>query len=368
MPRPGRKLLTQLGDATRRSRVGRQRHQQPGFAGRSLQVGLAHQSGTRGADQQQVDQVQHQRKTQLGTLAAAGLSPLVWRLSGKFSAADSIGVGFFAIHLIAACLFSLVWTFVAPALGMWWDGGSISEMEWGVQVNAWRLFMGVWWYVIVAGISYASRMYTRLNVQREIAARAEALAAEARLAAMRSQLQPHFLFNALHSVSSLIETAPTEAVDAMEMLGDLLRYAIRDRGSHWVEMGEEWQFVGDYVALQQLRFGENVSIHMDIEPGAKSVQVPAFLLQPLVENAFIHGISALPGGGSIWIRAHIESEELIVRVADDGVGMTGSPSNIGTGLDNLKQRLASLYGSNATLDLSKREGGGTIAEIRCPAQ
>ncbi len=299
------------------------------------------------------------------TCIAAVLSVFVWRITGRLAWPDSPQLGFVAKHLLVALLFSVVWTASSPIIGFLLEGMPLSEIEWNVQTNSWRLFMGVWLYFIVAGLSYAARTSARLQHQRQLAARAEALAAKARLSAMRSQLHPHFLFNALHSVSALIETAPVKATDAMEMLGDLLRYAIRDRDSEWVDLREEWQFVSDYVDMQRLRFGTRIKIHMQMQQDLGSARVPAFSLQPLVENAFVHGLDPLPEGGQIWIEASRDVNLLELSVQDDGVGLDASTLNgSGSGLANLRLRLSSLYGNKVSVEILPREGGGTRALIR----
>jgi len=302
------------------------------------------------------------------TVSAAILGYLVWRMSAVVAWPQSVQIRFFLIHLVSAFLFSGLWTGMAPIIGVLWEGGSISDMDWDMQIYTWRMFMGTWLYFIVAGLSYAARISGRLRQQQQVAARAEALAAQASLDAMRSRLHPHFLFNALHSVSALIETDAETATDAMEKLGDLLRYAIRDRNSASVSLSEEWEFVQDYVELQRLRFGERVHIDMKIDDSITTARVPAFVLQPLVENAFVHGIGANPEGGNIQISAAFDAGHIRLQVLDDGSGLnhsTDSPGE-GSGVNNLTARLKALYGEESLVELSNRNGGGTCALIIIP--
>lgn len=299
------------------------------------------------------------------TLAGAALGFPVWWLAGRMPWPPSSGIRFALVHVIAITGFAGVWTYAGVALGVLADGGSPSDMQWDVQTYVWRLFMGVLLYVIVAGLSYAAHINRRLRRQEQVAARAEALAAKANLSAMRSQLRPHFLFNALHSISSLIETDPGRASDAMELLGDLLRYTIRQRDDHWVALDEEWRFVADYVELQRLRFGDRVVVIMD--PLPVKLRVPPFVLQPLVENAFLHGVDARTGSATIRITARLSGSSLVLTVEDNGIGPANSHNvtegGRGTGLDNLRRRLASVYGENARLTVEPRPGGGTSARI-----
>ena len=301
------------------------------------------------------------------TVTAAVLSVFVWRLCGRIDWPDSPSARFFVTHLTGAIIYSISWTVLAPVVGTLIEGGAISDIEWNTGAYSWRLLMGIWLYVIVAGLSYAVRINVRLRKQREVSARAEALAAEANLAAMRSQLQPHFLFNALHSVSSLIDTDPPRASEAMEMLGDLLRYAIRDRGSDFVSLSEEWKFVSDYVDLQKIRFGDGVDVKMTQELSIGDVRVPPFVLQPLVENAFLHGISPQLAAGVIEITAVATDGRLALTVVDNGGGPSSEAvTRTGTGLQNLRLRLQALYGNGASVEVKSREGGGTIARVILP--
>lgn len=253
-------------------------------------------------------------------------------------------------------------------------------MDWSIQTYSWRLFMGVWLYFIVAGVSYATRVGRHLQQQREVAAKAEALAAKAHLGAMRSQLRPHFLFNALHSVSSLIGSDPARAADAMEMLGDLLRYTIREREDDRVRLEEEWQFTMDFVDLQRLRFGDRVVITHSMDPTCARIKVPPFVLQPLVENAFIHGAGASSEGGQVRIEVRCGDGLVSLEVADSGAGSEAQSMDSavshpneprernGSGLANLSARLTSTYGSNANVTLSSAENGWTIAAVTVPIQ
>ena len=311
----------------------------------------------------------------LATVPGAILGLPVWMLAGRLEW-PARGATFIAAHLVAMIAFAVLWTVTGPVIGTLIEGDSLSEMQWEVQTYVWRLFMGALLYVTVAGLSYAAHINRRLRRQEQIAARAEALAAKANLAAMRSQLRPHFLFNALHSISSLIETEPARATEAMELLGDLLRYTVRERDDDHVALGEEWQFVSDYVDLQRLRFGDRIEISMEADPGTSSLPVPPFVLQPLVENAFVHGLSSRSSGGIINVSARIHGTSLELTVEDNGqdpqstgrvgANVDGSPvrvSGTGTGLGNLRLRLQSLYGDAATLTIAAREGGGTSARI-----
>lgn len=295
-----------------------------------------------------------------GTAALLGIA--VWRLTDRLSWPDELRLSFFLWQLLAALLFSAAWTATTPLIFVLMEGGSLADIQWDPQNLSWRLFMGIWLYFIVVGVSYSLRINRRLQQQRELAIRAESLAARASLAAMRSQLRPHFLFNALHSVGSLIESDPGKAVDGMERLGDLLRYTIREREEDQVTLSEEWTFVEDYIALQELRFGDRIRVEAALDPSCLDRRVPPFLIQPLVENAFIHGPGSRASGGFIRVGGQCREGLLTVIVEDDGPGLEGSKG--GSGLANLRSRLQALYGAQCAFEIGERKGGGVRVEIQ----
>jgi sensor histidine kinase YesM len=229
-------------------------------------------------------------------------------------------------------------------------------------IIVWNLLMGSWLYLVVAGLSYAVRAHRRIRMQEAAAAEARLLAQQAQLAALRAQINPHFLFNALHSVGALVSSDPARADRALECLGDLLRYALgaEDR----VLFAQEWRFTQDYLAFEQLRLGNRLRVDAHVETDAQSVLVPPLLLQPLVENAVRHGIADRPDGGRVEIRARVEGARLLVRVTDDG---NGSPAGVddGLGLGSVRRRLAALYGDEASLAIEPRTAGFSV-EIALP--
>jgi two-component sensor histidine kinase len=174
------------------------------------------------------------------------------------------------------------------------------------------------------------------------AARAEAAATRAELAAIQARLNPHFLSNALHSVSALISTDPEAAEEALDRLGDLFRYSLEMSERRVVRLADEWQFVKDYLAIEQLRLGGRLTTRLELDPSAATCEVPSFVLQPLVENAVRHGIGPRRAGGTVRVSARRDGSRLELTVEDDGVG--GDPAAVrtskGTGLRTLRERLA----------------------------
>jgi two-component sensor histidine kinase len=201
-------------------------------------------------------------------------------------------------------------------------------------------------------------------------ARLREQAARAELAALQARINPHFFFNTLNTISSLVDEDPRRAGDLVTTLAELFRYTFRATESRPVRLEEELEFVRRYLTIEQARFGERLRVVSEVSAAALQVLVPGLLLQPLVENAVGHGVAPLRRGGTVRIAARVESDELVVEVSDDGRGLPphGDPVRPGHGLDNVRQRLATLYGERGRLSLAPGAGGsGAVATIRIPA-
>lgn len=222
-------------------------------------------------------------------------------------------------------------------------------------------------YWLVAGIVQGVYDARRLRQQEAAALALSASLAEARLDAMRAQLQPHFLYNVLNTASMLArEQRGEETVAVLARLGELLRYVLRE-GPGEVALGEELEFLRRYLELEQRRFADRLRVEVTCEPALEALRLPALLLQPLVENAIRHGIACKPGAGAIAISAARRGEELVIEVRDDGAGLAAlrpaEAQREGIGLRNTRDRLAQRYGDRARLELLASEGGGTTARI-----
>ena len=200
-------------------------------------------------------------------------------------------------------------------------------------------------------------------------ARLREQAALAELAALQARINPHFFFNTLNTISSLVEEDPRRAGDIVETLAELFRYTFRAAESRPVRLEEELEFVRRYLTIEQARFGDRLRVVREVAPAVLRLQVPGLLLQPLVENAVGHGVAPLRRGGTVRIAARLDGEDLVVEVADDGRGLPAGtdPVRPGHGLDNVRQRLQTLYGERGRLTLAAGPGGsGTLAVIRIP--
>jgi two-component system LytT family sensor kinase len=221
----------------------------------------------------------------------------------------------------------------------------------------------------VLAIALALHYYRGVRERERRAAELEALLADARLHALTGQLRPHFLFNALHGVSTLMHRDVEAADEMLSELSALLRATLERDGVQEVPLDEELATARHYVEIMRVRFGDRLVVAEEIDPRARKALVPHLVLQPLVENAVEHGIAQDPGAGRIWIRARAEDGHCTLTVADDGPGPAGGSEAAvreGIGLTNTRRRLAQLYGPAATLTLQPRREGGTEVVIRLP--
>jgi len=199
------------------------------------------------------------------------------------------------------------------------------------------------------------------------------LATEAELCALRAQINPHFLFNALTTIGYLIQTAPEKAFATLMKLTGLLRRVLKSSGEFSV-LKDEIELVESYLEIEQARFEERLRVEIDLPEELKNLRVPALILQPLVENAVKHGISKIKFGGTVKISAKLESENakvfLKINVFDSGAGVNSDElaqnRQKGIGLKNIEQRLKSYYGDAARLKIESEIGKGTMAEIKFP--
>ena len=236
---------------------------------------------------------------------------------------------------------------------------ALQEMFWSMLVYC--LIVGVW----------EAYLYHNRFVSAELRMeRLERNFSEARLNALRMQLDPHFLFNALNTVSSQVEREPKLARKMIEHLGDLLRLSLASHGRQEVTLAEELTFLDHYLSIQKIRFGESLKVELNIAADVMDALVPSLFLQPLVENAIRHGISRRARGGVLVLSAHGLQETLTVSVLDDGVGLPAGwtfETHKGVGLSVTNERFAGIYPDNeSTFIVRRRSEGGTEAFLSMP--
>src|SRR5512138_535923 len=223
-------------------------------------------------------------------------------------------------------------------------------------------------YFAVLGIGHALR-YQRLHADERLhASELERQLAQARLGALEAQLRPHFLFNALHAVSSLVRGGDRQgAIRTIAGLGELLRAALRDGGDQEILLADELRFAERYLDLERVRFEDRLAVRFEVDPAVADALVPRFVLQPLLENAVRHGVERRAAGGTVVVRAAREDASLRLDVLDGGPGPAQPhPGGSGVGLANTTARLRHLYGLAARLDVEAAPDGGTRARIVLP--
>jgi two-component system, LytTR family, sensor kinase len=239
-----------------------------------------------------------------------------------------------------------------------------------------RVYLDLFVYAVIAGMAIA-RDYASQTRQREIEAHRLALQTadlerrlvESQLQSLRAQVQPHFLFNALNTISAFTETDPATARDLMERLGDLLRASLRHTSDPFVTLGEELTFLDDYLQIESARFDGRITVAVDAAVDLLDARVPSFVLQPLVENAIRHGVAPRASGGHVHVAATRTRSVLALSVEDNGVGLPSGwrfPRDAGVGLRNLAARLQHLYGRDELVGIAPLAMGGTAVRIELP--
>lgn len=245
-------------------------------------------------------------------------------------------------------------------------GDAVSSLAKGLRTNFHSSLPTYW---LVLAVVHAVDYYAKYRDREVRASQLEARLAEARLAALRRQMNPHFLFNTLNSISSLMYVDPDAADAMLARLAELLRLALDTEGEPEVPLARELALLSRYLEIEKLRFEDRLRIELDVAPALLGARVPALSLQPLAENAVRHGIAGRPEGGTLRVAAARDDGRLRLTVEDDGPGWPSGEAPAeggGIGLGNLRARLAELYGPAQRLVLAGRPGGGAVVEITIP--
>jgi signal transduction histidine kinase len=225
--------------------------------------------------------------------------------------------------------------------------------------------LSVYWMLVGAVQMLRLRRAFHERERRHLAL--EAQLAEAQLQALKSQLQPHFLFNTLNSIDVLIGDDPASARHMLRLLCGLLRKVLDNDGSREVTLREELDLIASYLEIEQIRFADRLSYHVDAGPDVLQARVPSLVLQPLVENAIRHGVGRHARPGRIAIKARAEKGMLRLAVTDNGAGL-GRHMKWGIGLSNTRERLLQMFGANHAFDIGDNPGGGTLVSLAIPLQ
>lgn len=264
---------------------------------------------------------------------------------------------------IAALAFSLP---ISVAIGVTL-AQSISGVGSWSDPHAWQSMPIGLFFGLIGAIAYLlnERVEAEVKQGQLIKSESEKREIEAHLKLLQAQIEPHFLFNTLANVGSLIDSDPRLAKQLLERLNDWLRVALARARSERTTLGDELDMLENYLEILKIRFGERLRWHIEVPEEARRSAFPPMLLQPLVENALRHGIEPKLGGGVIGIRTSMENEMLRIEVSDNGLGVSYLDSS-GTGLLNIRARLAALFGEAGTLTLQANAEGGATATLVLP--
>lgn len=302
---------------------------------------------------------------------AALLGAFVWRFAERPTTRARSRAGFLLTHAALAVAFATVWTLVIVASIYYGAPRSVFD-NFLRNALGWQFLSALTVYAVVAGIASAVANARRLREQEAAAVRSEALRVRAELQALRAQLDPHFLFNTLHSLMALVRTNQRAAEAALERLGDLLRYVldVNREVLDEVPLADEWAFVRNYLELERLRLGERLRVVDGLDPESLDCLIPAFTLQPLVENAVRHGIATQPRAGTLTVSSRLVRDDLLLEVKDDGAGADPEAVRLATGVGvrAVRQRLEARYGPRARLAITTAPGSGFSVTISLPAR
>jgi two-component system LytT family sensor kinase len=315
----------------------------------------------------------------------AFLTPFVFSISRRWPVTRANLARRAAFHACMALLFCVAWA----TLGKLYQAGlmmTLAPERMHAQVVSagehWPMQMFVDWlswvfttfpfgvgvYLGMVGIEHATRYFLEVRERELQVARLSDQLSSAKLAALQAQLNPHFLFNGLNTINVLVRDGDADsATRVIGQLSEVLRTTLSRSRASEVTLEDELHLVRQYLAVEQARFSDRMRVTIDVDRSLLSAAVPSFALQHLVENAVRHGIARRLNSGLIVVSGHREANTLELTVTDDGAGIAeGQAMRDGHGIENTRERLNTLYGDRASIDVGPRSSGGTIARLRVP--
>jgi two-component system, LytTR family, sensor kinase len=299
----------------------------------------------------------------------ATLSPIIFRLGHRFRVDGPHWIRALGVHALAAFSYSILHCvcMIGTRLLLWESANKLPTVPWALFVQRQylaQLDFTLMTYTTVLGLSYALH-YSRESQARAVKeAQLETSLVQAKLRTLEAELQPHFLFNTLHAISSLVHTNPDGADRMISRLSDLLRLTFDRSGAARVSLQEELEFLQKYLEIEQTRFQDRLTVRFDVDPETLDAEVPRLILQPLVENAIKHGVSPKPGAGLVQISAKRQGQKLWIEISDNGVGLSaGARARLrsGVGLSNTRDRLECLYGADHRIQFSDETKGLAVS-------
>jgi two-component system LytT family sensor kinase len=286
---------------------------------------------------------------------AAILGLMVWWFCSRIPWNEQRKIAFFAIHMVGAIVYTSVWTgFTVAEIAAYQPQEVFNTFL--ERAMGWQAIMGLLIYGVIAGVEYLVQVSERLAEQRVLAGQAE-------LMVLRSQLNPHFLFNTLHSITTLAGDDPAAVEGALVQFGSLLRYALDagSRGDDDATLEDELRFVRGYLDLEKLRLGSRLTVVEDIDPDTLDCLVPVLTIQPIVENAVRHSIAPRANGGAVKLTSRLVDDMVIVEVHDDGNGATPEAiANGGTGLSLITKRIQGRFAGRGSTSIDSAGSGFTV--------
>jgi len=301
------------------------------------------------------------------------LTPLILWLGRRFPLSRSHWLRSFAAHLFLGSLVSLfylsIYSFLTRLLSIYprWPDPLFEQF---LHFTGMFFHLDLFTYGAILGIGMAAAYYRKYRENELQAAELRAQLSQAQLEALRLQLQPHFLFNTLNNIVGLIRTSESkQAIRMITGLSDLLRHVLEHAGHQEVSLREEMEFLQRYLDIQQMRFSDRLKVEMKVDRDTLAGKVPSLILQPIVENAIRHGISARDAGGTLSLSASRHNGHLQISVYNDGPTLPPGwriEDCPGIGLENTRARIEQLYGVAASLEVSNRDERGVEAVLTIP--
>jgi len=296
----------------------------------------------------------------------------LWRWLGSFIQSASLGAvlsRILPLSMVACLAKEMIWVFFFPNLPLnrphmpYW-----TRFQFHVNADALDDMVMFWCsFFLFRGLGY----YQRSRESEHIATQLEAQLANARLSALRMQLNPHFLFNAMNSISSLMRTDVDAADEMLEQLSSLLRISLERRSVQMISLRDEIDFLEVYLSMQDRRYSDRVKRNISVDPELHGALIPAMILQPIVENAYVHGLSKIEKDGDLLIEARKLRNNVVVTVTNSGVGLVNGAERLkghGLGISNLRSRLQLHYGENCSFEMLELDRTHVRVKIELPVQ
>lgn len=301
-------------------------------------------------------------------------TPLVFWLSSRTGLGPARSVSRIGLHLLSAISIATIMDAYSDVvyrhvLKSPEEREALMEVISGSFYDVVRL--GFLWeliiYAAILAVGFARDYYRRFQERQMQAARLQAQLTEARLDALRMQINPHFLFNTLHAISSMVERNPAGVRKMVARLSALLRHTLDHDGAQETTLARELDMLDDYLAIMQVRFEHRLTVRKDVNPDVHDAMVPDMILQPIVENAIKHGVTKRSSPGWVEIIAERSGDQLMLAVEDNGPGAAlDDELPKGVGLNNVRSRLNQMYGDDASLQLTTGREGGVRATLTFP--